>query len=359
MTDNNKNKMPSKEVELLQKKIDTLYREIENLKKSPAAAFFESAQQWRTIFDAIPEPIFLLDKDLKIIRCNASMAEVLNRPYQEIIWQKLDDFNINIDLAGIVRRHISKIKKAPVRSIEIISIDRNWYEITIQPVFNGTEQSFKILVILRNITYLKETEENLTESHTKLKKAFHGTVDALAETIEKRDPFTAGHERRVAQIAQAIAINLGMESEKVEGILISGLLHDLGKIVIPAEILSKPGKLNLHEYNLVKSHPGAGYEILKKVEFPWPVAEIVLQHHERLDGSGYPHGITKEKIIFEARILAVADVFEAMLSHKPYRKAKTLNQVISEIQQHKAILFDEKVVDACTELFQKKNFHIE
>ncbi|MCM8788947.1 MAG: HD domain-containing protein, partial [Candidatus Omnitrophica bacterium] len=150
---------------------------------------------------------------------------------------------------------------------------------------------------------------------------------------------------------------LGMESETIEGIFISSLLHDIGKIVVPAEILNKPGRLNEHEYNLVKYHPTAGYEILKKVEFPWPVADTVLQHHERFDGSGYPYKITKEKIIFEARILAVADVCEAMLSDRPYRKAKTVNQMLTELQEQKGTCFDEKIVDACVDLFREKNFN--
>lgn len=287
------------------------------------------------------------------------MAELLKKPFKEIIGKKIDEFETDINLIGIVKKLILQMKGRIERQTEIININNQWYEITIHPVVEQKQKSAKILMILRNITHLREIERGLAETHQKLRKAFHGTVNALATTVEKRDPFTAGHERRVALLGQALAINLGMKSEMVEGILIAGLIHDVGKIVVPAEILSKPGTLNPHEYNIVKSHPVAGYEILKKIEFPWPVADIVLQHHERLNGTGYPNGLTKEKIIFEARVIAVADVVEAMLSKRPYRKAKTVKEAMEELQQLKGSLFDEQVVDACTELFEKRNFNFE
>ncbi|MCM8816504.1 MAG: HD domain-containing protein [Candidatus Omnitrophica bacterium] len=322
-------------------------------------AFFEAAKQWRAIFDAIPESLCLIDDKLTILRCNSSMAELLGKSFKDIIGEKLDRFKTEIDLSGLVSQLIKKMSVGSGRVTEVINSKNNWYEVTLHPVIEKVEKPARSLLIIRNITHLKEMERGLTETHERLKKAFHGTVNALATTIEKRDPFTAGHERRVAQIAQALAISLDMDSERVEGILVAGLLHDVGKIVVPAEILSKPGTLNSHEYNIVKSHPAAGYEILKKVEFPWPVADIVLQHHERLNGTGYPNKLTKEKIIFEARIIAVADVVEAMLSKRPYRKAKTVNQMISELQEQKGILFDEKVVDACICLFVENNFKLE
>ncbi|MCM8815798.1 MAG: HD-GYP domain-containing protein [Candidatus Omnitrophica bacterium] len=355
-----KNETPGSknDVEFLKKELQEAYRQVEALKKAPDKTLFKPAQQWRNLFDAISEPIFLLDTDLKIIRCNASMAQLLNKTYQEIIGGKIDNFEISKILLDSLRRLFSKMKHELTRQIEIINTGSTWFEIVVHPVFEQDVQDVKGLVVLRDITHLRTMEKDLEESHKKLKKAFHGTVNALATTIEKRDPFTAGHERRVAQIAQAIAIELGADSEAIEGILVSGLVHDIGKIVVPAEILSKPGGLNLQEYNLVKHHPAAGYEILKKIEFPWPVAETVLQHHERIDGSGYPNKLTGEKIIFEARILAVADSCEAMLSNRPYRKAKTINQMLSELQDLKGIHFDEKVVDACVELFKKKNFKI-
>lgn len=323
-------------------------------------AFFEAAQQWRTIFDSIPESLCLIDKNLTILRCNSSMAELLKKPFKDIIGRNLDKLEIGLDeIVNQIMQLMKRMNGTFERLTEIFNINNIWYELTVHPVIEKKGKQIKFLIILRNITYLKEMEKGLTETHKRLRKAFHGTVNALATTIEKRDPFTAGHERRVAQIAQAMAINLNTEPEKIEGILVAGLLHDVGKIVVPSEILSKPGILNPHEYNIVKSHPGAGYEILKKVEFPWPVADIVLQHHERLNGTGYPNNLTKEKIIFEARIIAVADVVEAMLSQRPYRKAKTINQVIAELKEQRGILFDEKVVDACVQLFKEKNFKVE
>ncbi|MCX7705409.1 MAG: HD-GYP domain-containing protein [bacterium] len=332
---------------------------MKKVKKDAETAFFEAAQQWRTIFDAVSEPICLIDNKFTVLRCNTAMSALLKKSFKEIIGRKLYEFKTDLDLCSVIHQIIQKMDKKIEHHTEILHINDFWYELTLHSILEQTEKNGKILIILRNITHLKEMEKGLTETHQKLKKAFHGIVNALSTTIEKRDPFTAGHERRVAQIAQALAISLGIRSDMVEGLLVAGLLHDVGKIVVPAEILSKPGTLNPHEYNIVKSHPAAGYEILKKVEFPWPVADIVLQHHERLNGTGYPNQLTKEKIIFESRILAVADVVEAMLSQRPYRKAKTVDQVISELQEQKGILFDEKIVDACVQLFKEKNFRID
>lgn len=346
-------------LQALQEELKRAYSEIETLKKLPQTAFFESAHQWRMIFDAFPEAICLVDDELRIIRCNASMANTLGKVFQEIIGKNLDQFDIDKKILEVIKKLLPEVKKNVMKQSATININNLYYEITIHPVIDESGKDIKALLVIRDITHFKNMEKGLMESHSKLKQTLHGIVGALATTIEKRDPFTAGHERRVAQIAQAIATYLGLEPEKIEGILISGLLHDVGKIVVPSEILSKPGRLNAHEYNIVKIHPSAGYDILRKIEFPWPVPETVLQHHERLNGTGYPKGINREQIILEARILAVADVFEAMLSFRPYRNAKTLNQAILELLELKGHLFDEKIVDACVEIFQKKIFNIE
>lgn len=173
-------------------------------------------------------------------------------------------------------------------------------------------------------------------------------VTVLADIMIFQDPYTVNHQRRVAQIAVAIAQEMGADPEFVEGIRVMGLLHDLGKIAIPSAILSKSGRLSPQEMNLIKTHPQAGYDILMGIHFPWPVALAVLQHHERLDGSGYPNGFAGDQIIPEARILAVADVVEAMASHRPYRPARGLEAVIEEISSKQGTLYDPEVVGACT-----------
>ena len=182
------------------------------------------------------------------------------------------------------------------------------------------------------------------------------TVGSIASTIEFRDPYTAGHQRRVAKLAAAIGGELGLPEDQIRGIFLAGLIHDVGKINIPAEILSKPGKLTPLEMQFIQTHPQAGYDIIKGMEFPWPIAEAILQHHERLDGSGYPRGLAAEAVIVEARILAVADVTEAMTAHRPYRPALGLDAALAEIETGKGRLYDPAAVDACIALFRNKGF---
>lgn len=184
-------------------------------------------------------------------------------------------------------------------------------------------------------------------------------IQAIASTTEGGDSYTGGHQIRVAYLAKVIAMEMGLSDEQVEGLHMAGLIHDLGKICVPPEILSKPGKLTEHEFSLIKIHSEAGYEILKEIKFPWPIPEIVLQHHERLDGSGYPHGLKKGQILQEAEILAVADVVEAMASHRPYRPALGIETALEEISQNRGILYAPEVVDVCLRLFREKNFDLE
>jgi len=180
----------------------------------------------------------------------------------------------------------------------------------------------------------------------------------MALTVEERDPYTAGHQRRVTNLALAIAEELGLSEDQKDGLQKAGLIHDQGKISIPFDILSKPGRLTEIEFQLIKKHPEVGYHILKDIEFPWPVAKIVLQHHERINGSGYPNGLKAEDITIEAKILAVADVVEAMASHRPYRAALGIEKALEEIKLNRNTLYEPDVVDACLRLFNEKGFKI-
>ncbi len=200
---------------------------------------------------------------------------------------------------------------------------------------------------------LEKANRALKASLKKLRKTTEGVIHAVALTIETRDPYTAGHQRRVARISRAIAEEMGLDNEKTEGIYTAAGIHDIGKISVPAEILTKPGRITDIEYSLVKTHSPMGYDILKTIEFPWPIGKIVLQHHERLDGSGYPAGLSGDNILLEARIVAVADVIEAMSSHRPYRPALGMARALEEISQNKGILYDPDVADACLRLFER------
>ncbi len=207
-----------------------------------------------------------------------------------------------------------------------------------------------------DITNLKLAEEEIKESYKKLKRLLEETVNGLVSAVEMRDPYTAGHQRRVAILATALAKEMGLTEKQIEGLNLAALVHDIGKINVPAEILSKPGKLTPTEFNLIKMHPQTGYDILKSIEFPWPVAEMVLQHQERYDGSSYPQGLKGEDIDLKARILSVADVIEAMSSHRPYRPSLGIDAALEEIEKNRGILYDPDVVDACLILFHEKGF---
>jgi PAS domain S-box-containing protein/putative nucleotidyltransferase with HDIG domain len=210
-----------------------------------------------------------------------------------------------------------------------------------------------VVLTFTNITVQKRTEEELRKSLERLRKAMDGTVQAMAFTIETRDPYTAGHQRRVTKLACTLGEKLNLTKDEIEGVRMAGDLHDIGKIYVPAEILSKPTKLSEAEYDIIKTHPRVGYDILRTIEFPWPIADIVLQHHERMDGSGYPEGLKGKDILLEARILAVADVIEAMASHRPYRPALSIEAAVEEISENRGKLYDPDVVDVCLKIFEE------
>jgi len=219
------------------------------------------------------------------------------------------------------------------------------------------EEEIRLLRELANdLSYGIVNLRNRTErrrSTAQLHKGLEDALQAIAATVEMRDPYTAGHQRRVARLAEAIATELGLPQERIHGIRLAGTVHDVGKIGVPAEILSKPGLLSVIEFNLIKQHPSIGYEILKEVEFPWPIAQMVRSHHERQNGSGYPDGLQGEEILLDTRIIAVADVVEAMFSYRPYRPGLGMQAALNEIVSHRGVLYDAQVVDACLRVVEQ------
>ncbi|MFC1594409.1 HD domain-containing phosphohydrolase [Candidatus Omnitrophota bacterium] len=199
----------------------------------------------------------------------------------------------------------------------------------------------------------------LDHYYENLEHLLEETVTALSSAVEKRDPYTAGHQQRVARLVSAIAQEMHLSEKTKSGLNMAAVIHDLGKMYVPSEILAKPGPLSEAEMTLMKIHPQVGYDILKSVQFPWPVAQIVLQHHERLDGTGYPSGLRGNDILLEARIIGVADVVEAMASHRPYRPALGIDKALEEITQKKGIIYDARVVEVCCALFKDKGFAFE
>lgn len=217
-------------------------------------------------------------------------------------------------------------------------------------------ESNKMLKI--EIENRKGVQHELEQSFENLKKVMHSTVKAIAMTVEKRDPYTSGHQHRVSALARAIAEEIGLSEDQTEGLYMAAAIHDIGKISLPAEILAKPVQLSSIELSLIQAHAQAGYDILKGVEFPWPIAEIVLQHHERMNGSGYPQGLSGDGILLEARIIGVSDVVETMASHRPYRPSIGMDKALEEIIQNKGTLYDAQVVDACLTVFNQKGFKL-
>jgi len=207
---------------------------------------------------------------------------------------------------------------------------------------------------MRNERYRAQYELNKTLE--KLRWTLGAVIQALENAVEVRDPYTLGHQRRVADLARTIATKMNLSKDRIDGIRIGGILHDIGKIYVPAEILTKPRRLTEVEFNLVKTHPQVGYDILKKIEFPWPIGQIILQHHERIDGSGYPNGLKDKDLLLEAKILGVADVIEAMASHRPYRAALGVDVALEEIKNKRGILYDPEVVDISIGLFKDHGY---
>ena len=236
-------------------------------------------------------------------------------------------------------------------------MDRNGILISVANAFRRRDLEITNRSYRRNLEQMvDERTDSLQRSMKKLENAMNGIVRAIAHTVETRDPYTAGHQRRVADLAVAIAETVGFERDKIEAVRVAAIIHDLGKISVPAEILSKPSRLTVNEFNLIKEHPQVGYDILKDIEFPWEIATMVYQHHEKLDGSGYPLGVSGDDILPESRVLTVADIVEAMASHRPYRPGLGIDVALGEINKNKGRLYDPEVAAACHALFNEKRF---
>ncbi|MFO7665654.1 MAG: transporter substrate-binding domain-containing protein [Desulfobacterales bacterium] len=326
--------------------------------KESIDALQKSEEKYRLVVENADEAILIAqDGFLKYV--NPTTLKILgysedlltSRPFIEIIHPE--------DREKLFEAHSRRMRgeeTQPVLQFRVIAQDGTFRLAASHAIMISWEGKPATLNYLTDITDRKKADEERQKGFESLRKALGATIQAIAVTVETRDPYTAGHQRRVADLSRAIANEMGLESDQTEGIRMAGVIHDLGKIAIPAEILSKPSKLSKIEYKLIQNHSKAGYDILKDIEFPWPVARIVLQHHERIDGSGYPGGLKGEEILIEARIIAVADVVEAIASYRPYRPGLGMEKAIGEITLNKGVLYDPNVVDACLRLFYEKKY---
>ena len=252
---------------------------------------------------------------------------------------------------------VKKLSDERRRAEEALKISHDELDYQVKLRTAELEKANEMLQI--DIAERKRTEVKLQDTLDSLRRAVSTTIQVMVSAVEARDPYTAGHQIRAANLGRAIATEMGLPPEKVEGIRMAGSIHDIGKLSIPAEILSKPTKLSEIEFALIKEHARRGFEILKDVESPWPLAEIAHQHHERMDGSGYPQKLKGQDIIIEARIIAVADVVEAMASHRPYRPGLGIDAALNEIEKNRGLYYDDDVAAACLRLFREKGFQLE
>jgi PAS domain S-box-containing protein/putative nucleotidyltransferase with HDIG domain len=322
----------------------------------------ESESRLQAIMDNTSNVIFLKDTHGHFILTNRRFSKFFNIANEEIVGKT--DYDLFPEkLADTYRANDRKAIQAgvPIQEEEVYCHEDgcHTYLVIKFPMYDTARTVYGVCCIATDITDRKGSELELQRSHDRLKQALEDTITAIARAVEARDLYVAGHQRRVAQLAVAIAKEMGLDDDRVEGIYMGAIIHDIGKINLPAEILNKPARLFDTEFSLVKSHPEVGHNILKDVKLPWPVAQIVQQHHEHLDGSGYPYGLQGDDILLESRIVCVADVVEAMAGHRPYRPAKGIKKALGEIEKHKGTFYDSKVVDACVRLFHNNKFIFE
>lgn len=337
--------------------------DIETDRKRAEQALQDSEEKLHTISSSAQDAIVMADNDGRIEFWNPSAEKLFGYTLEEAAGNTLQDLIVPERLREKHQSGYEQFKatgQGPVigKVLELPSLRKGGSEFVAEYSISAVKLRGKwnAVAVVRDITERKEAEKKRRYDAEMLRRSLEDTIRVVALTVEMRDPYTAGHQRRVADLAVAIAKELGLPEDQIHGLHLAGIVHDLGKIQVPSEILSKPGKITDIEFSFIKTHPQAGYEILKNVEFPWPIAQIVLQHHERLDGSGYPHGLKAEQILLEARILAVADVVEAMASHRPYRTGLGIDTALAEIEHGRGRAYDPATVDACVKLFREKGF---
>jgi PAS domain S-box-containing protein/putative nucleotidyltransferase with HDIG domain len=318
----------------------------------------DSEERYRVVVEHAQESI-LITQHMKIVFANTAAAENTGYSVQALTALDLkklihpDDINMVTDYHS---RRLNGKKVPSIYSFRIICRDKTVKWVELNATLIQWEKKPAILNFLTDITARKLLDEERSESFKRTKETLDATVNSIAMIVETRDPYTTGHQLRVSHLARDIAEEMGLTLDQKEFIGTAAIIHDIGKLSIPSEILSKPTKLTALEFELIKTHSQSGYNILKDIKFPWPVATVILQHHERMNGSGYPNKLKGKDILLEARIVALADVVEAISSHRPYRPTLGINFALDEITKNRVILYDANVVDACLRLFLKKNY---
>ncbi len=326
------------------------YRErLENLVNERTLQLRDSEERYRILFANIADPVFVYDREThRFLDCNESVFRRYGYGIDELQSMTPDSLHPPNEREQVIV-NVNNEDDVSLKRYTHVTKDGEEFPVEIHTAEVEYMGKKAWISIVRDITDRREAE-------AALRRSLWGSIHAIAMTTESRDPYTAGHQRKVTELAVAIGSELGFDRERLESLEVAGLLHDIGKIGVPAEILTKPTALTEVEMALMQGHPQMAYDILENIEFPWPVATFVLQHHERIDGSGYPNGLQGDRIHLEARIIAVADTVEAISSHRPYRPALGLDVALDEITKNAGRSYDADVVEACARLFQEKGF---
>lgn len=335
----------------------------------------EATAHYCAVIDALTAHVALLDPLGSIVAVNEAW-----RQFADANSSKLPNYGVGGNYLDLLRQSVKspddgtcagredrRIVKAVIEGISSVldgaypkfqmeypchaPHEDRWFLLTVTPFAPGSR--VRVMVSHENITSLKQAETQVRAHGVRLVETFSSVVEAIALAIEKRDPYTAGHQRQVATLAIEIGRIMQLGEDQLFGLHLGATIHDIGKISIPVEILNRPGLLSDPQCQIIRLHPGVGHEILRGIEFPWPVANMVWQHHERMDGSGYPLGLKGDEICIEARIIAVADVFDSIISHRPYRPARNMDIALTELHQGRGTAYDSDVVDAGLSFFAK------
>jgi PAS domain S-box-containing protein/putative nucleotidyltransferase with HDIG domain len=327
-------------------------------------ALRQSEEKYRTILEDIEDGYYETDLRGNFTFFNSALCRIWRYPPEELMGMNYRQYTDEPNAKTLYKAFTTAYGTGlPGKLMDYEIIRKDQTRMAAQQSFTlikddeGKTVGFRGIV--RDITHLKALEQEREETLEKLRQALESTVHAMAVAVESRDPYTAGHQRRVADLAYAMAVEMGLDPDQINGLRMASLIHDMGKISIPTEILTKPTKLTAIEFEIVKTHAQAGYEILKDIAFPWPIARIVLEHHEKMNGSGYPQHLKGKDLLTESKILTVADVVEAMASHRPYRPSLKLQEALDEITRNRGILYDADAVAACLTLFEEKLFSFE
>jgi PAS domain S-box-containing protein len=321
-------------------------------------ALRKTEERYEELYENAPSAYLSVSgDDGKLIQFNRAMCEILGYSRHELEGMTISELYANTEYGLSRAKRIFTEGGVRNEELQMRHADGNpvWVSVSIDTVKDENGNLLESRSMVNDISARKLAEEESSHFAEQLQRSLLQTIRAIALTIEKRDPYTAGHQERVAELAVNIGKEMGLDDDNLEGLRLGAMIHDIGKISIPAEILSRPGALEPEMFGIIKTHPRSGYDIIRGIDFPWPLADVVLQHHERMDGSGYPDGLKGDEILLDARILAVADIVEAMASHRPYRAGLGFERALEEIERGKGTQYDPQVVDACQRVFRDED----